>query len=229
MPDDETNPFAGTPPEWVLLLDIPDLLKERFGLPARQSADSLRGLLQDGRIMCRVSRLKHSDLRRGDYGGVVDPPGLVWLSSAGCVGVDDWSQACVDWLTGTVHGRYSPDGTRARHPIELRWREVEKIAGMWQSQMPHLKIRESIKGPNIASRKTAGGASTKHDWDAFWIEIALHASKSDLFAVSRTELQQHMVQWTAENMRDPAPDPATIRQKLKVLYQKVDAARNARN
>jgi hypothetical protein len=73
--------------------------------------------------------------------------------------------------------------------------------------------------------RTTGGKPTKHDWDAFWIELALYASANDLFDVERTEVQRHMEQWSAEHMSDPTPNPATVRAKIKKLYDEVARAR----
>jgi len=47
-------------------------------------------------------------------------------------------------------------------------------------------------------RQSRGGLPPKHDWDSFWIEVALYAAENDLDPEHRTELQRHMQKWTAE-------------------------------
>lgn len=71
--------------------------------------------------------------------------------------------------------------------------------------------------------KRPGGRPKRHDWDAFWIEVAWYAAENDLDVGHRQELQQHMVNWTAQEWQDP-PDPATIRSRLAQLF-KVEGAR----
>jgi hypothetical protein len=64
-----------------------------------------------------------------------------------------------------------------------------------------------------------GGRPARHNWDSFWIEIAWYAAKHDLEAVDdRQKLQRHMVEWTSENW-ESAPDEATIRSKIRELFQ----------
>jgi hypothetical protein len=75
-----------------------------------------------------------------------------------------------------------------------------------------------MTGAQVQPARPTGGKLPKHDWDAFWIEVGLYASENDLlFGVERTKVQRHMVQWSAEHMSDPPPDPATVRAKIKKL------------
>ncbi|MFC7736504.1 hypothetical protein ACFQX4_11740 [Roseomonas sp. GCM10028921] len=71
--------------------------------------------------------------------------------------------------------------------------------------------------PKLAARNT-GGKPSRHDWDAFWIEVAHWAAEYTLEPAKRPELQKHMVDWATA--RDPCSpmEPATIRRKLAALY-----------
>jgi hypothetical protein len=62
-----------------------------------------------------------------------------------------------------------------------------------------------------------GGSPPKHDWEAFWIQVAIWAARNDLVKEDRPRLQKHMTDWTATQWPTP-PDPATIRKKLSALF-----------
>jgi hypothetical protein len=64
-----------------------------------------------------------------------------------------------------------------------------------------------------------------HEWEGFWIEVALYAAKHDLDPEHRRDLQRHMEEWTATQWPEP-PDKATIRRRLQRLF---DAAQSAWN
>lgn len=82
----------------------------------------------------------------------------------------------------------------------------------------------SPRPPPIAEppRRNPGGRQSRHDWDAFWIEVAWYAAQNDLEEKHRAELQQYMEDWTARTSPDP-PDAATIRKKLAALYARATA------
>jgi hypothetical protein len=82
----------------------------------------------------------------------------------------------------------------------------------------------SPKPPPIAEqpRRNPGGRQAKHDWDAFWIEVARYAVKHHMEEKHRPELQKHMEQWTGKISLDP-PDEATIRKKLSDLFTRATA------
>lgn len=61
------------------------------------------------------------------------------------------------------------------------------------------------------------GRPPQHDWDAIWIEVALFMADNGSDTQDRERLQTQMAKWTAERWKTP-PDPATIRAKLKALY-----------
>lgn len=108
---------------------------------------------------------------------------------------------------------YEHHGPRFR---EVRFRTSEVLA-VWSAS------REVDPTPPTASAtsvplRPSGGRPPKHDWEGFWVEVALYAAANDLHPDHRTELQQHMQTWTAERWSEPA-DPATIRKRLRRLYE----------
>jgi hypothetical protein len=69
-----------------------------------------------------------------------------------------------------------------------------------------------------------GGRPVRHDWDEFWIEVVSYAAEKGLFPEDRLQLQQHMQEWTAQRWEEP-PDPATIRARLRRLFDTIATAR----
>jgi len=65
---------------------------------------------------------------------------------------------------------------------------------------------------------TRTGRPPKHDWDAFWIEVAHFAAKNDLMPEDRAELQQHMERWAVGAAPNDPMDSTTIRRKLQSLF-----------
>jgi hypothetical protein len=112
-------------------------------------------------------------------------------------------------------------GTLAGHPVRVRWEHVQQELATLAPNMG-LDQRELPSGGSRPGRATAraGGAPPRHDWDAFWIEVALYAAKHDLDPdpAHRRDLQQHMVEWAAREL-----DEATIRGRLSRLFQVVAA------
>ncbi len=131
-----SNPFADALPEWVPLRDLPGLLEERFQLPPEECADRLRRMLQDGMIRHRVGGLEHGSLRCSPYSprDSYEPPGFTWSGDRIYVADGRWDKVAVEWATATVAGRRVFGGVRERHPIEPNWRDVEKLASIWQSE-----------------------------------------------------------------------------------------------
>jgi hypothetical protein len=93
----------------------------------------------------------------------------------------------------------------------VNWPDVVRILAPLRKPVPNQLP--------AAPPKNTGGRPLKHDWDAFWIEVAHFAALQELDPKHRAELQRHMMDWTAANMKDPAPDEATIRSRLKRLYK----------
>jgi len=72
-------------------------------------------------------------------------------------------------------------------------------------------------GTKMAVPSARAGRPARHDWDAFWIEVAIFTALNGSDQADRERLQKEMVEWTSTNWPDP-PDPATIRGKLKKLF-----------
>ncbi len=73
--------------------------------------------------------------------------------------------------------------------------------------------------PDPEPAKGKGGRPRKHDWEAFYIEVAWWAAANDLSTDGneRPELQRYMVEW-CQRWGNSAPDPRTIQDKLRDLY-----------
>ena len=83
----------------------------------------------------------------------------------------------------------------------------------------HAEAVIKLEGGNATQEsyaKNAGGRPPLHDWDSFWIEVALYAAENDLEDQHWRDLQKHMEDWTSDQGKKP-PDPATIRKKLQRL------------
>jgi hypothetical protein len=114
---------------------------------------------------------------------------------------------------------------------DARFRTSEILA-VWPVKTPDEEVSSRAVAnvpPLAASVARAGGRPPRHDWDAFWIEGILYASKNDLFETERPVFNRYMLDWTASNMQDPAPSEPEIRKKIARLYDRVTAARNAPN
>lgn len=72
----------------------------------------------------------------------------------------------------------------------------------------------AVTAPMLAR---GGGRNPRHDWDEFWIEVAIFMAHNGQDKQDRPRLQKQMEEWTAHNWVEP-PDPATIRRRLQKLY-----------
>jgi hypothetical protein len=232
MQENQRRPFGKIAPDWVDFAEIPMWLATRFAIqPPTDWMHELFGLIRrNARHMhYRVGGVRRPDVdvissRNGPV--VRDPPGLaVSRYENGQITVRSWDDAGFDEATFTVSGLRQPDGTRARHPIEVRWTQVEERFERHQQQVGRETIAKSTNATaESASSKsqTIGtgrdGRPPKHAWDDFWIEVVIYAAANDLNERDRSELQKHMSKWTAENWVEP-PDEATIRAKLAKLYK----------
>lgn len=83
---------------------------------------------------------------------------------------------------------------------------------------PNSGIAErQVDAPQV--RRSRGGRPSIHDWDTFWVEVALWtaANEVDEPAKHRPELRRHMLQWVAG--WEPAPDASTVDKKLSMLWE----------
>lgn len=116
-------------------------------------------------------------------------------------------------------------GTLASHPVRVRWEHVQQEFAIWLPNM-RLDQRELSSGGSRPGRAAAraGGAHPRHDWDSFWIEVALYSAKHDFDPdpAHRRDLQQLMVEWAAREL-DTHLDESTIRGRLSRLFHVVAA------
>jgi hypothetical protein len=218
----DDNPLASVPPDWVPLPDVEKLLTRRFRVPVQGITVDLISEVRAGGVAHRIAGISFADLHQGYAGSVVDPPGF-GIGRRHHVCVLDWDAADIDWPSGTVGGRVSTRGKRERLQVQLYWLEVERWAA-GRLRPPPAKSNTSEaegRGPDVSTRPAtagSGGRTPRHDWDAFWIEVALFMADNGRDVQDRERLQAQMVKWTAEQWESP-PDPATIRAKLKALYE----------
>ncbi len=72
--------------------------------------------------------------------------------------------------------------------------------------------------------RSRGGRPPTHEWDTFWVEVALWTAENDVDepAKQRPELRRHMLQWVAS--WEPAPDASTVDKKLSMLWERAARA-----
>jgi len=129
-----------------------------------------------------------------------------------------------------------PDGTRCQGRAIISLAELARALGVTEPpQEPKAQPRElsmsSLQSANLNTgqsqpdagkgRRSPGGRPTIHDWDAFWIEVALYAARHDLVRDRRPELQRYMQEWAANRSDDRQMDDSTIREKLRSLFERV--------
>jgi hypothetical protein len=137
-----------------------------------------------------------------------------------------------DRICITVQGDVGPDpyDSESRYEYrgprfhDIRFYTVDVLAVWREPGDTRGGKREQVAAPP-SSRRSIGGRPAKHDWEQFWIEVALYAAKNDLDPELRTELQRHMRKWAAKNWADPPDDP-TIRRRIKRLFDARAIARD---
>jgi hypothetical protein len=133
--------------------------------------------------------------------------------------VSRWDQADFDGVTFTVAGPRQKDGSRSRHPIEVRWSDIRKWV---RRQFEHRRPSQHGGAINDSSQE----GLLRHDlslmraWENFWIEVALYAGANGLDHFHQTELRTHMRKWVARNWENP-PDEALILARLKGFTEKI--------
>jgi hypothetical protein len=204
--DDDAELWADALGAWVLLSKLPTTIERVLAIPKSGAIPVLRLALEIGDIHAQVLGWSDSLQEGSDWVWTDRNDNSVRLTTEG------WQH--VDWKRGTLAG----------HSIRVRWDHVRQKLATLTAKVQ----REQKQGPSDAGgavrqgARTAGGAPPRHDWDAFWIEVALYAAKNDLDPNYRQELQAHTVAWAAETSSEP-PDDATIRSKLARLFKTVAA------
>lgn len=172
----------------------------------------------------RASRLTAWGKR--DISGGKEDPSAVYEAVPATIFMDD------RWVV-TEWGSIGPDPehpTAWYHQHGPRFREVRflttDVLRVWPPRLVvELEPVEQKIDPPTDVHQSRGGAPRKHDWEQFWIEVALYAAKNDLDPAHRTELQRHMRAWAAEHWTNPPDDP-TIRGRIRRLFDALRAARN---
>jgi hypothetical protein len=203
------NPWLDTVPAWVPLADLLPTIEKHLGIPRDQATKPLRKALEELDINTALDdngdtrTAQRANLGPWFYHSQEGSPGAFAVSHQG------WTR--VDWLAGTLAG----------YVIRVCWKQVEQILAPMAA-----KDDEEVGVLKIGPVRSAAGRPPKHDWDAFWIEVAIFASGNDLIEdAAQRELRSHMVQWSAEHMGFPAPDPTTVRKKLQKLDTKLERTR----
>jgi len=205
------NPWIDALPAWLPLADLPTTVEAELGIPRRDAAKILRPALE--RFAIRNALDDKLDSLRFRSEGLAPWVQLVVDDSPGTVAVSPAGWAHVDWDTGTL----------ANYVIRVCWEQVVKVlAPLSAKESEEIGAREA--GPVVLT----GGRPAKHDWDVFWIQVALYASENDLFGANQTQVQRYMVEWSARHMSDPAPHPTTVRAKISKLFKAVELARTSK-
>jgi len=129
------------------------------------------------------------------------------------VGGDRQNRLCLPMLTfdafNQLVGRLVEKVPLSVEPVEL------------QPPVPTIVPEAAASSPAPEPlRSSSGGRQPRHDWDAFWIEVAWYTGQHDLELDHRPDLQRHMEEWATKTWLDP-PDPGTIRKKIKALFARV--------
>jgi len=199
---------------WVRLKDLVVTVERETEIPQAEAVRVLRPALESGLILAEVvgwpDRVDGS-LEEWAVVERIDDPERV--------SPEGWQH--VDWKSGTLND----------YQIRVRWADVKQALNQSaiKLRLELHKISGQRADPSVSGvagataieppmRRSGGGAPPKHDWEAFWIEVALFAEKNELDPTHRSELQKHMVDWTAGTSLKP-PDEATIRSRLARLYK----------
>ena len=211
----ELNPWAGAVGVWEPLITLMKTVEREFGIAADEAAKALRYPLENYEIATRLV----------DYEGPLSMHGpggrdlISWDDKSDDYSVTQAGWQHVDMKAGTLRG----------YKIEVLWAHITRaLAPLIDAETRRKNAvaagvaRAKAGAPTGEKDRTTGGRPPKHNWDAFWIEVAIYADANDLNEKHRPELQTQLVKWAAEHWVDP-PDDATIRKKLATLY---NTARN---
>jgi hypothetical protein len=136
-------------------------------------------------------------------------PASVFIDEA--VSITEWATVSADPNHPTAI--YSYHGPTFR---EVRFHSAEVLT-VWPAEPPETAISNHLAD---AAPRTRGGRPVQHDWDAFWIQVAMFAAENGLYAEERTKLQRHMQDWTAQHWPEIS-DPATIRARIRRLFDTI--------
>jgi hypothetical protein len=194
---------------WVPLANLLSVIEQETSVSPDEAARVLREPLES----CNIDAEVVNSSGPFDYRCNSIYAKRVGLPDPDRLSPQDWRH--VDWAAGTLGG----------HTIRVRWTDViEQLRQVGLSLPSSDRKLTALAAQNTAKQNATerprGGAPPRHDWDAFWIEVALYAAKHDIDPARRRDLQQHMVEWATGELQDH-PDEATIRARLRRLYQRV--------
>jgi hypothetical protein len=196
-------------PAWVPLEDLLRLIERELGVAAERARSPVLQALHrheiDAVLVDPGRQLTEDTIGLGAW-----TYRTMILSAPSDVGVSSKGWDMVDLRHGTLGG----------YVVKVCWAQVSEVVDPLRDK-PSAELEKQV----VVGRG-AGGKPLQHDWDGFWIEVALYADKNDLDAAHRNELQKHLEEWSASEMRDPAPTPATIRTKLSRLYKAAASAKD---
>ena len=222
MSDALRTPMGPVAPPWISVLDAPKWIEHWFGV--RPSDEWMHDLFStimaaDPLVQYRVQGLNATVVAVRMFAPGQPDPNTPWFKKspydADQIILSSWDQPEFDPETFTVAGPPQPDGRR-RHLIEIRSIDIRR---QW---LDHQQHRPDADQNAAASRANSSrrGAPPRHDWEAFWREVARYVDKNGMEPERRTEVQQSMAKWVAEHWAS-VPDDATIRARLKLLYDGV--------
>jgi hypothetical protein len=184
---------------WVWLSDLLRVVKDELNISPSTAASPLRQGMETNDIAA-------------DIPGWVDPGGMAY-----CVIIDRLDTPPRISPAGWVHVDFEL-GTLASQRIRVNWADV--LRTLTPRSEPSSSGPQSRPVEEVPLQQTPGvrssGRPPRHDWQAFWIEVVYWVDLNGLQPEHRQDLQRHMVEFLAG--QEHPPDDATIRSKLKDLY-----------
>lgn len=110
-----------------------------------------------------------------------------------------------------------PELRPAQDRREMETDQLRPSVNMASSSQPDAQTSPSEK---VSVKAGVASRPLKHDWDAFWIEVARKANLDGLEPEHRPSLRRHLIEWWQLNSGSP-PEPTTIDKKLTMLYRAV--------
>ena len=147
MSDEASGHQMRFPPDYVPFLDVPKWISHRFGAQLPDGWDQeLFSQIRTSTVGYRVRGITADtglNMRMAPPGpNRLNAPWLI-LARSGEVIVDSWDEADFDPTNFTVAGPRLLDGSQARHPIEVRWIDVER----WARSLPPPRANTAKREP----------------------------------------------------------------------------------
>jgi hypothetical protein len=110
--------------------------------------------------------------------------------------------------------------------VLAKWPTEQSVdGGDSQRKLPDAGPAEFPAVLPMNAAKEKGGRPVQHDWDSFWIEVAIWVEKNSFDENYKKDLVKYMADWSARTATDPdkALHPQTIRKKVADLYARAHA------